>query len=371
MAGVSLFSRFQQAQEEDDASNRYNALNRLQPEAAGAISANEPLEEIATPALPLLSLPHYLAQAVVSLPMSPDRMEDRLKNLKQACLYEQSFLERLSRLGVLSKGDEALLESLMELSSSHSGDSPPDLPPSVPRDVKISRFKALQAAKDQQTQYLALQQRRVRLGLSETDDFEGHDAESLQRQLFLQRVTELDKAQAFEDWSETLREIPLVHRMVQHNKQREGEDRHRGVSSSNGPTVAAGDIRQRQAQQPSQGLKVTHISHDPTTGQLLFKKEQVKANVFKPGWNQPTMSLDELAEREVAQAKARDEAQSRAEASRASQPRRYEQLVKDGLDDDDDLVDASAPLDRAWDDFKDANPRGSGNKRGDVGDRNF
>ena len=43
----------------------------------------------------------------------------------------------------------------------------------------------------------------------------------------------------------------------------------------------------------------------------------------------------------------------------------------DGLEDDKDLVDASAKLDRDWDDWKDENPRGSGNKMGDRGDRNF
>ena len=35
------------------------------------------------------------------------------------------------------------------------------------------------------------------------------------------------------------------------------------------------------------------------------------------------------------------------------------------------LVDASAKLDREWDEWKEANPKGSGNKMGDRGDRNF
>lgn len=83
------------------------------------------------------------------------------------------------------------------------------------------------------------------------------------------------------------------------------------------------------------------------------------------------MSLEELAEKEVAAAMERDEKQKLAEASQKDAPRKYEDLVRDGMEDDADLVDASADLDRRWDDFKDENPRGSGNKRGDVGDRNF
>lgn len=83
------------------------------------------------------------------------------------------------------------------------------------------------------------------------------------------------------------------------------------------------------------------------------------------------MSLEELAEKEVAAAMERDEKQKLAEASQKDAPRKYEDLVRDGMEDNADLVDASADLDRRWDDFKDENPRGSGNKRGDVGDRNF
>jgi immunoglobulin-binding protein 1 len=71
------------------------------------------------------------------------------------------------------------------------------------------------------------------------------------------------------------------------------------------------------------------------------------------------------------EAMERDARQKESEAGRMNEPRRYEQLVKDGMEDDADLVDASAALDRNWDQFKDENPRGMGNKRGDVGDRNF
>ena len=119
------------------------------------------------------------------------------------------------------------------------------------------------------------------------------------------------------------------------------------------------------------GLKLTRITKDGMTGQLQIRKEEIRSGVFKPGWNQPTMSLQELAEREVAAAMEREERQKKSEAAAANAPRRFEHVVKDGMEDDADLVDASAALDQKWDDWKDENPRGSGNKRGDVGDRNF
>jgi immunoglobulin-binding protein 1 len=115
---------------------------------------------------------------------------------------------------------------------------------------------------------------------------------------------------------------------------------------------------------------VTRVTKD-AFGQLQVKREEIRSGVLRPGWNQPTMSLEELAEREVRDALEREERQRSAEAEARGGPRRYDQLEKDGAEDDADLVDASAALDRKWDDWKDENPRGSGNKRGNVGDRNF
>lgn len=83
------------------------------------------------------------------------------------------------------------------------------------------------------------------------------------------------------------------------------------------------------------------------------------------------MTLQELADIEVAQAKERSERQKLAEEENKLRPRRYDQLVRDGLEDNADLVDQSAELDRKWDAFKEENPRGSGNKNADRGDRNF
>jgi len=118
-------------------------------------------------------------------------------------------------------------------------------------------------------------------------------------------------------------------------------------------------------------LEVTRINQDPKTGQLLIQKEQIKSKVFTPSWNQPTMTLAEYGDREVSAAIQRSHDQKVAEEEALKQPRRYEQLVKDGLEDDEELVEQSVYVDRRWDDFKEANPRGSGNKMGNRGDRNF
>ena len=83
------------------------------------------------------------------------------------------------------------------------------------------------------------------------------------------------------------------------------------------------------------------------------------------------MSLAELGDIERADAIRRSEEQYVAEAEAMVRPRRYDQLLRDGMEDDVALVEASAKLDREWDEWKADNPRGIGNKMGERGDRNF
>lgn len=153
---------------------------------------------------------------------------------------------------------------------------------------------------------------------------------------------------------------------------------------------------EQRPRKPQQPLQLTQITQDPISGQLQFNKQQINngtlqsiglptsslngqriqrqqisEGVFKPSWNLPTMSLEELAERERADAIARSELQKESEERAKTMPRRYEQLVKDGMEDDADLVEKSAELDRKWDEWKEENPRGSGNKMSERGDRNF
>lgn len=75
------------------------------------------------------------------------------------------------------------------------------------------------------------------------------------------------------------------------------------------------------------------------------------------------MTLEEFAELEMLRAKEREE-KEREHAQENPTNRRYNQLVADGDEDNLDLVDESAKYDREWDDWKDNNPRGSGNKMG-------
>lgn len=90
-------------------------------------------------------------------------------------------------------------------------------------------------------------------------------------------------------------------------------------------------------------------------------RETVKSSVFGMGIAPPTMSLEEFGDLERAAAMERSAQEANSESGAT---KRYKDLVQAGLEDDDELLDAATEADRAWDDWKDQNPRGWGNKMG-------
>ena len=349
-----------------------DALVALQTAIAPLFSSDsETLDDIPTSSLPFLLLEHHLAMALVNAKPTNtnDMAEGRLANLQRACtLWSVGWWRRLEDMEALTAEDVKSYHAVLEQQehSDEDNNSRRSMLLAAPdRNAKLERHRKLQQVTAEQARLQSLRQRRSRLGITDTEAMDGFDdAESLERSLAMTQL-ELAKTTSLEEWQSTLRELPLLEHMIARQK-----------SSPQQQSRSDQDSRRRQ-QQKQRPMQVTHIAKDGTTstGPLLAnpnhrlqQRETLQSQVLRPGWNQPTMSLDELAEREVRDALEREQRQRDAPTDG---PRRYDQLVKDGLEDDEGLVEASAPLDRAWDDFKDANPRGCGNKRGDVGDRNF
>jgi hypothetical protein len=290
-----------------------------------------------------------------------------------------AFLQRLEGLELLSSNEKQQLEDLLELLSRYQSTSgkrddagavfsPSSLPPPVNRDVKIARFRAKQETQKEQQRLVSLMERRKRLNVSEEDEMDGFDGDSLARSVALASL-QMAKADALDEFASAVRELPMINMMVRTQQERqEQQGRYHRASAIDPASASTQRPPPRTQQQP---LQVTRITQDALTGQLRVRKEEIRSQVFRPGWNQPTMSLEELAEHEVKEALERERRQKQAEVAEKEGPRRYEFLKKDGMEDKVDLVDDSAAVDRKWDDWKDENPRGSGNKRGDVGDRNF
>lgn len=358
-AGETLSQRYQRAigYVDSDPAQAVNLLVELQRSVAALslFSSNEELNEISTQSLPFLELEHHLAMALLQVPTGPQQLSERLQNLERAQSLWGVAFDRFDSLDLLNDTDKRQVKDLLELAE----DSSSKAVAPVNRDAKIARFREKQSAQQDRSRLQALMERRKRLGIADHDEMDGHDWDSLVRTSAMASL-QIVKMEAMEEYASVLRERTMLRHMLDSSAT---EMQARSNSQQN-------DARARPPPPPSKPLQLTHITQD-AMGELQVRREELRGQVFRPGWNQPTMSLEELAQREVQQAMEREERQKSAEAAQSTAPRRYQQLVKDGMEDDVDLVNASAELDRKWDDWKDENPRGSGNKRGNVGDKNF
>ena len=336
-------------------------------QALSLFSKNETVEDISTKSIPFLAVDNFLALAIGNLPVEPGAMIRRKENIERSLTLWGHFLERLEALELLSKDEtnefHRLVEDREEGSAAEPGSNRFGRGVPVDRDAKIARFKAKQQQRQEIEKLKALMDRRNRCKIAPEDEMDGHDLDSLERSLVLKELQSF-KVEALENWFQTMRELPMIEQMIKMDSERQQTTKHTGEGNHfTGPN---------SRRPPSnKGLQVTHITQDAVTGQLQFKRDEIRSKVFRPGWSQPTMSLEELGEREYRAAIEREERQKEAETQRVFQPKRYDELVKDGMEDNAELVEASAKLDRAWDDWKDENPRGSGNKMANRGDKNF
>jgi len=242
------------------------------------------------------------------------------------------------------------------------------------REAKIARFRVRKAQREEVERLVALRERRNRLGVADQDEVDGYDDDGLERNIALAELLG-HAADALDEIQSSKKELEMLEMAVMMEKERGEMWRHKGSGIDTGNAMSPLAPPPPPPPPPNsllnKPMEVTRVTRDPVNGQLQLKREEIKSTVFRPGWNQPTMTLQQYGDMEVARAREREARQKQTESDNLQNPRRYEQLVKDGMEDNANLVDASAKLDRKWDEWKEENPKGSGNKMGDRGDRNF
>ncbi|XP_018842850.1 PP2A regulatory subunit TAP46-like isoform X2 [Juglans regia] len=97
-------------------------------------------------------------------------------------------------------------------------------------------------------------------------------------------------------------------------------------------------------------------------GSLTSERERMAAQVFQPSFRLPTMSIEEagLKEMEMMNKWQERNAKMMEEANSSWYKDNSKQRPSEDDDEDDDAAQDKA---RAWDDWKDDNPRGAGNKK--------
>lgn len=256
---------------------------RAMCEAMDLFSENETIDDVSTKDVKYLLAPYYLACLLQSAPegVAPSRA----RAVKQATGLLVEFLRNMERKCVF--GDEHPLAAAL------ARDLNAAVPPVSRREERIARHRRARQIKESLS---AL--RRSRSGVGGGNDDDGDEGE--------------DGADAREAWllelelatQVALDSVPTLRQEAELLAERERQleqagDREEGDSAADGFGPAA----------PERPPPSYTIRAPPT-------RDEVLARVLRPHHNLPTMTLQEFAEREMAEARAREARSQAAEQRR-------------------------------------------------------
>jgi hypothetical protein len=294
-------------------------------------SPNESLEDIGTVDLQYLLLNYRIAELVLRI-----NGRERKANLQRAQKSYERYLTQLDNYDMLSKNDAALLEQYQESPNTFSTTSTADA--AARRETKIRRFKEEKALKQK------MEHMRKNPSLLQNDDIAYRDLQ----------LTNIEYCthQTFQSLESIAQEMHIL-----------------SLAPPSTPPDAAlvpPDTRERNGRYAdgySERLDapLSHLSAGmrgpildskgkplrPFT--LTSKRQQFQDGVFRPDHNLPTMSIDEYLEEERRRGGMIDGGGPQSE-------------VRPQVDEDDmDAADRETMKAREWDEYVEANPKGSGN----------
>ncbi|KAI0840706.1 TAP42-like family protein [Hypoxylon sp. FL0890] len=300
-------------------------------------SPNEGLEDIATSDLPYLLVNFRIAELVQKVStQSPVERKPVLTKARDA--YER-FLHLLDSYSILSESDAKLFAKYNEDPTGFSTISTAD--PTARRNAKIANFKTEKELKNK-LEYMRNSPRYLE---------DGGDEEAV-RELYLTNIAFCTHL-AFQGLEGINREMEIlahapVPPMPQASTAEDDERRRKGAKGNDGYS--------ERLDPPLSSLlssgNVPLLSKEgkplrPFT--LTSNRQELQRGVFRPGHNLPTMTIDEYLEEERRRGNI---IEGGGEAS-MRQPEPDE--------DNEEKADAETMKAREWDEFKEANPRGSGN----------
>ncbi|KAI0899861.1 TAP42-like family protein [Annulohypoxylon nitens] len=300
-------------------------------------SPNEELEDIATSDLPYLLVNYHIAELLQKISTStPLARKTTLKVTREA--YEQ-FLHLLDNYSILSPSDTKLFAAYNEGPEAFSTISNAD--PAARRNAKIANFKMEKELKNKLA-YMRSSPRYLE---------DGGDEEAV-RELYLTNIA-FCTHMAFQGLEGINREMEILAQaplpLMPTSSTVEDDERRRKESLDK---VAYSE----RLDTPLNGL--SSLNKGPLLSQegkplrpftLTSNRQELQRGVFRPGHNLPTMSIDEYLEEERRRGNI---IEGGGEAS-GRQPEPDE--------DNYEKADAETMKAREWDEFKEDNPKGSGN----------
>ncbi|KAK5107884.1 hypothetical protein LTR62_000594 [Meristemomyces frigidus] len=298
-------------------------------------SPNESLEDISTPDLHYLLLHHRIADLL--LQANPSDIDNRKANLLRAQKSFEQFLKQLDNYDILGKDDVALFDQYHDSPNTFSTASTTDA--AARRDAKIKRFREEKALK-QKLEYM-----RSNPTVIAND-------EAAARKLCLTEIafTVHQTFAQLESIGQELHILSLAPPSPPPDPQQNG-----GFADSRARNGRGDTFNERLDHPPfSAGLRGPGPILD-TKGKplrpftLTSKRQEFARGVFRPDHSLPTMSIDEYLEEERKRGGMIDGGGPQSE-------------VKQVVDEDDyEAGERETMKAREWDEYVEANPKGSGN----------
>ncbi|GAB1733890.1 hypothetical protein NU195Hw_g7664t1 [Hortaea werneckii] len=299
-------------------------------------SPNESLEDIGTTELQYLLLNYRIAELILRI----NGRESRKANLQRAQKSYERYLKQLDNYDMLGKDDAALLEQYEESPNTFSTAATNDA--AARRDTKIRRYKEEKALK-QKLEYMQHNPSVIQ------------NDEAAARELQLTNIAYCTH-QTFASLESIGQELhilsmaptsppPDVSRQPSDSRERGGREAADGYSErlDYGSHLSAG-MRGPLLDKSGKPLRPFTLT---AGGQS--KRQEFQNGVFRPDHSLPTMSIDEYLEEERRRGGMIDGGGPQSE-------------VKPQVDEDDlDAADRETMKAREWDEYVEANPKGSGN----------
>ncbi|CAA7402510.1 unnamed protein product [Spirodela intermedia] len=343
----------------------------------GLFSANETKDDVSTANLKYLLVPFYLGELSEKV-----AREDRLQVLK---ISLDQFKEFISSCEALDLVPEEETQNSVHV----SGDTL-----AAKREKKISRFKRQRAA---ESKLQELKERRERRGRSlkaaalstpveagEEDLLDDDDGEE-EREAWVTTIS-LALCKAFDMVEMLKKEEDMLSSVKERLKQEGNMEFKKSVLDERARKAEAWHrqgVIQAQYSKPAQPITCATFAQDVIEGRakpsqvhehkhqpLMFgpasliggrptsERERMAAQVFQPGHRLPTMSIEEAGLREMEMMNNWQEMNARlAEEANSSW---HQEKKRAESDEESEAAEEKA---RAWDDWKDDNPRGAGNKK--------
>eukprot|EP00262_Sarcandra_glabra_P013120 TRINITY_DN3566_c0_g1_i1.p1 TRINITY_DN3566_c0_g1~~TRINITY_DN3566_c0_g1_i1.p1 ORF type:complete len:402 (-),score=116.07 TRINITY_DN3566_c0_g1_i1:62-1267(-) len=344
----------------------------------GLFSANESKDDISTTNLKYLLVPFYLGELAEKV-----AQQDRIQVLKIAQDRQKEFISFCEAL-------ELVPEEELDVPTQDGPDSHASR-----RAKKVARFRRQRAAESKLQEIKERKERRgrsskaaalstpIEIGEEDVLDDDGEE----EREAWLTTIS-LAICKAF-DLVEMLKKEEEMLSAIKEKQLQEGEKEvaqaildertqraeawHRNAaiqaqfSKPAQPITCATfaqDVIEGRAN-PSQAHEHKHqpLIFGPASvvgGKFTSERERMAAQVFQPSHRMPTMSIEEAGLREMEMMNKWQEMNIKLyEEANSSWHKDVPKVAPDN-DEDDEATEEKA---RAWDDWKDDNPRGAGNKK--------